>query len=154
MEANVSLDQRLSELDELLTKWGRYSQPKRKRELSNTAVICERMEMFLSKKKLQKSCEKNDVRRDLVLGLPTKCPKADLQKQFEQIDIIFNRLDLWVFHMRDRDILKKYYIDTKPTWGLWRVAKTLSVPNDQIKARQLSKRLRQALIYFSRLYCA
>lgn len=144
------LDETLRHLDDLLQKWGRYSRLSRKREISNTGKICEFMEMYAPQKK-EKPDPNKDIRRDLVLGEPTERPKYDLHLTFEQIDRIFCRLDLWVFHMRDREILKKYYVDSRPYWQPWKVAKHLSVKDDEIKARTLNKRLRQAQIYFLRI---
>lgn len=144
------LEETLQRLDDLLRRWGRYSRSSRRREISNTGKICDFMEMY-SPQKAQKPKPDEDIRRDLELGLPTEKPKYNLTLTFDQIDSVFGRLDLWVFHMRDREILKKYYIDTRPTWHPWRVAKSLSVKDDEIKLRTLNKRLRAAQIYFLRI---
>lgn len=144
------LEETLQRLDDLLRRWGRYSRASRKREISNTGKICDFMEMY-SPRKERKPKPDEDIRRDLELGLPTEKPKYNLTLTFDQIDSVFSRLDLWVFHMRDREILKKYYVDARPYWQPWKVAKHLSVKDDEIKARTLNKRLRQAQIYFLRI---
>ena len=152
MYQTVDLDQVVASLDELLTAWGIHNQTPKKHEVSNTGKICDFLEMFSGKKRVLNQDE--NIRRDLVLGLPTKKPKLDLGLTIDQVDRIFGRPDLWVFHTRDREILKKYYADLNWRYNPYKVARRLSIPGDKIPERELAVRLRKALIYFWRIHNA
>ena len=150
MDQKVSFDKTLQGLDDLLKKWGRHNRFSMPREQSNTADICDYIEMYAVGKK-QKVEEDEDIRRGLELGLPTPAPKIDLNRAFDQIDRVFGRLDLWVCHSRERQILKTYYIDLSRCNNMNVIARRLSIKGDVIRERQVIKRLRLALIYFWRI---
>lgn len=150
LDKYLAFDETLLALDDLLRQWGRHSQFSVRREQSNTADICDYIEMYAVGKKKEEETDE-DVRRGLELGQPTHAPKVDLAKAFDQIDRVFNRLDLWVFHTRERQILKTYYYDLNRCNNLEVIARRLSVKGDVIRSRHIFRRLRSALIYFWRI---
>ena len=147
MIENEALKRKLEAADFLLTHWGRRATPVPRSMQSNTADICDFLEMFCFKRK-QKKDESKDIRRDLILGLPTEKPRLNLEHLYDQVDFVFSRPDFWVFHIRDREILRRYYIDLSGCNNTQKIARLLSTKSDVIRERKLFKRLNESLIYF------